>query len=287
MTARKTYPIDWRSELKDLKPYLEGQGGVVRIIYGGEACAPREFREVVTVAYEDKPDNRKWKSVRIDRGWYTTRLLTEILHEFDRKLSDAGHPPATDPDPTSTINVLAGNEFHDTAEINIDRFSVNDSNPFNLPADRDRRVRAICERLKAFLSAGGRMMVILNHAAAHEQNEFWRHLWHRNLELLVDYGLFLMPMVDRSEGSSIDREFAPASHKDIRLPDWLDESRSNDAYDDLIDILQKESVGLSAEAASAAAAAYLAGNEGSSIKQVHDNLWKLIIRVNESRRHDA
>jgi hypothetical protein len=92
MAPRNTYPIDWRRELNQLRPFLNGKGGFVRVTYDDD-CAPREFREIIKSIFENKTDNSNWKSIRIDPNWYSTKFLAEIIHEFEQKLSKSGSPP--------------------------------------------------------------------------------------------------------------------------------------------------------------------------------------------------
>jgi hypothetical protein len=140
MAPRNTYPIDWRRELKALRPFLNGKGGTVRIIYDGDDCAPREFREIIKSIFENKTDNRKWKSIRIDSEWYSTKLLADILHEFEQKLSDNGRSCRTEEAAANGLNFLAYNEFHEHTEISIENLSINTSDPLRQPQDRDKRV---------------------------------------------------------------------------------------------------------------------------------------------------
>ena len=97
--ASRVYPIDWREELAQLGPYLKGRGGVVRVRYAGERCAPSAFLATLTSEYEFKDDNRNWQSIRIDHQVYSVRYLSGIRDEFlryagvliDNRYNHAGH----------------------------------------------------------------------------------------------------------------------------------------------------------------------------------------------------
>jgi hypothetical protein len=181
---------------------------------------------------------------------------------------------------------LAGNEFHANAEINVENLNINTSDPFRQPGDRDERIKSVCERLKQFLGRGGRMMVVLNHASLQEQSHFWAHFWHDGLENLLPNGLLVIQMVDRSHGKPAYHDFASDPDLSINLPAMLDEARSDNAFDDLTEILSKEIPGLSPEAIWAAANAHLSNNE-ESVKKLHDNLSKLIVKLSQGNRYGA
>lgn len=279
---RDMFSIDWRYEFAALGPFIDGKGGVVRITYNGDNCAPHEFRKILKLKYENKPDNMDWRSIRIDREWHSTRLLAEILYEFDRKISDGAGKKATKPEAPLGLSILSDNVFQGDTEITIENLAVNSDQSFTLPGERDQRVQDICQRLRAFLAAGGHMMVVLNHFLVEEQGNFWNHLWHERLERLVELGLFFVQMVDRSEVDRRYHDMAPFPNVELDLPEGLDEPRQDDAYDDLIDILSNEFEDMTLEAASTAASALLISNQGN-VKELHNNLFSLIMRLGKSR----
>lgn len=279
--SRHTSPIDWRFELAKLDSHINGKGGVVRITYNGDVCAPREFREVMKNKYENKSDNQTWISIRIDRGWHSTRYLADILHAFNVKLGFYDEESKSDEENTAPIRILTGNEFHGDADINIDQLHVNSDSTFSLPAERDQRVDDTYGRLRKLLSTSGHIMVILNHAPTEGQGEFWNYFWHERLESLVKEGLFFVQMVDRSDGGGSYHDLAPAPDFELDLPESLDDIRQDDARNDLIEILVNEVNGLSQDAASAAAVSHVNSNY-DSVKRLHDTLPWLILGLRES-----
>ena len=106
-----------------------------------------------------------------------------------------------------------------------------------------------------------------------EQSQFWAHFWHEGLETLVNDGLLVIHMVDRSLGKLTYHDCAPEPDLVIDLPAIIDNSRSDDAFDDLTDILAKEVPGLAPEVISAVVNTHLSNNE-DSVKKLHDNLSK-------------
>jgi hypothetical protein len=220
------------------------------------------------------------------REWHSTRGLPDILHEFEIKLSNDTGAIRNKDETGDALNILTENEFHSPTEINIDNLNINAAGPHHDPRARDKHVQEICERLKRFLTQGGRMMIILNPAPPSEQSEFWYQLWNRGLAALVSKGLLFIHMVDRSTGTPTFHDCAPEPDLTIDLPNKLDESRGDEAFDDLTDILVKELPGFAPELIYAIVTTHLTNNE-DSIKKLHDNLPKLILRLSQDYRHGA
>ena len=128
------------------------------------------------------------------------------------------------------------------------------------------------------------MMVVLNPASPSEQSEFWYQLWNKGLDALGSKGLLLVHMVDLSTGKPTFHEFTPEPDLTIELPTKLDDDRSDEAFDDLTDILAKELPRLTPEVISAVVTAHLTNNE-DSIKKLHDNLPRLIVKLSQDHRH--
>lgn len=225
--------IDWRIEFKKLSPYLGGGGGVARVYYDGDAAAPRQFNSSLKRYYHDA-DNRL--SIRISREWFTTHLLSDVLHEFARKLSSVGPPPERQSTPHD-IQILSGNEIGGDAYLSLSDVRIGDS-PFDHVRERTARIAAIKGSLAAFLGAEGRMMVVVQHSRPGDQNHFWRALWRGALVDLTDSGLFLVHMVDRSDGQGV-HEDAAEPDLELTLPsNFEDDARDAEAYDDLYELFE-------------------------------------------------
>src|SRR5438477_11023705 len=82
----RIYPIDWREQLARLGPFLRGTGGVARVRYSGERCAPSTFLDMLKSEYEFKDDNQSWQSICIDYEVYSVRYLSGIRDELVRKI---------------------------------------------------------------------------------------------------------------------------------------------------------------------------------------------------------
>ena len=235
----RIYPIDWRDEFGQLAPYLDRQGGVVRIRYAGKRCAPSAFLVTLKSEYECKDDNRNRHSIRIDHEVYTVRYLSGIRDEFVRlmrlELPSADRANGL----PGSFSVFAGVEA-DSVEADISNVTQTNyfggENPALMSRNRDRWVKALCDGLAEF-HAVGHMMVVVNHGPPDDQDEFWRYMWREGLETLVDSGLLLVHMVDVSDGAAGIHDLAPAAQLEIDLPTALGQRARNEAIEDLTSII--------------------------------------------------
>lgn len=273
---QKTFPLDWRPELKKLEPFFAGKGGVVRIWYEGRDCAPHRFNAILKERYQ-KSDNGLWTSIRIDPEWHTTHLLEDVLHEFERKLREVGFieengqqlamPP---------VSVLSDNDIDGNADISIESSIIGSYvESGNSPMRRDKKISAICNSLKQFLIDNGHFMIVMNHASPGRQSYFWRLMWRGGLDRLTQRGLLLIHFVDRAEEANIHPD-APVEELSLHLPKALlgDDSRQDDVYDDLIDIF--EALGHDRDSAAMGARVHLQNNL-EKISDLHDKLITVLL----------
>ena len=239
----RVYPIDWRGEFAQLAPYVNGKGGIVRLRYAGEPCAPSAFLSTLTCEYEHKDDNRDWRSIRIDREVYSVRYLSGIRDEFVRKIGldlPEAYRVEGAPSPLKVFtDVEAGGDIHADVSNVTQNVYVNGDNPALMSRSRGRWVNELCGQLSEFLIAG-HMMVVVNHGSPEDQDEFWRYLWQDGLEGLVDAGLLLVHMVDVSNGTTVVHDLAPLGHLEVDLPTALSPAAQNDAIEDLTEIIERE-----------------------------------------------
>lgn len=237
------YPIDWRDEFAQLSPYLNGQGGVVRIRYAGELCAPSAFLGALTSEYECKDDDRDWRSIRIDREIYNVRYLSGIRDEFVRKmnleLSEAVGVEAAFASLNVFTGVDAGGDVHADISNVVQNIYVTSDDPALMSHARGRWIAELCDQLVNFLHAG-HIMVVVNHGSRDDQDEFWRHLWQDGLENFIGAGLLLVHMVDVSDGSADVHDLAPPGHQEINLPTALSARARDDSIEDVTEIIVRE-----------------------------------------------
>lgn len=239
----RVYPIDWRDEFAQLAPYLNGQGGVVRIRYLGQPCAPSVFLDTLKSEYEWKDDNRNWRSIRIDHEVYSVRYLSGIRDEFARKIGlelPEAHGVEAAPAPFNVFtDVEAGGDLRAEVSNVTQNIYASGDNPALMSQIRGRWVKDLCGQLKAFLIAD-HMMVVVNHGSHRGQDEFWRYLWQDGLEGLVDAGLLLVHMVDVSDGTTSIHDLAPNANLEVDLPVALSANTQDHAIEDLTAIVMRE-----------------------------------------------
>src|SRR5438270_1042204 len=279
--ASRVYPIDWREELAQLGPYLKGRGGVVRVRYAGERCAPSAFLATLTSEYEFKDDNRNWQSIRIDHQVYSVRYLSGIRDEFLRKIrlrlpkaygiSEASASLAV------LTDVAAGGDVHaDVSNLTLNQYSGGD-NAALLSEARDRWIKPLCEQVAEFLN-GGHMMVVVNHGSRESQDEFWRYLWRDGLERLAISGLLLVHMIDVSDASAHIHDLAPPAHVDVDLPAALGVAAQDHAIEDLTGFILREIPRINPDQARAAAHA-LVVTHADDIPRLHGKYFGYLLTL--------
>ncbi len=234
----RSFPIDWRRELAQLQPFLDGKGGVACVRYDGQRCAPNKFIATLTSVYEGRWDGSQfaeasgtWRSLRIDPENYKMRYLSDIRKEFARKLMIQLPLPVTPGQSSGPIQVASNNTaggaqtFHTSVEFHGDHDAV-------LAFRRDAWIQALRAELEQFLR-GGHFMVILVHGSKEEQREFWDDLWHGGMSDLLPVGLFLVRMIDRTDTPTGEHHRAAAPDVEITLPLDLGAEQQADAMEDI------------------------------------------------------
>ncbi len=259
---RRIYPIDWRDEFDQLAPYLNGRGGVVRVSYAGDRCAPSAFLGTLKSEYECKDDNQTWRSIRIDHQVYTVRYLSGIRDEFVRLMKFELPRPDSAEGLPGALSVFADVEA-DSVEADISNVIQNNyfggENPALMSRNRDRWVEALRVGLAEFLKSG-HMMVVVNDGPRADQDEFWRYLWRGGLDNLVDFGLLLVHLIEVSDGTAGIHDLAPAARLEINLPTTLGQRARNEAVEDLTRLIVRTVPAIPADRARGEAHALVAAH---------------------------
>lgn len=277
----RVHPIDWRDELEQLRPYLNGEGGVVRLQYVDQRCAPSSFLDTLKSEYECKSDGRVWRSLRIDHQVYSVRYLPGIRDEFVRKMGF--EPP--EPDPSSrfsaSFNVFTDVEAGSDIRADISNVSqhiyAGGENPDLMSRERGRWIGVLCQQLAEFLEAG-HMMVVVNHGTIDSQDEFWRHLWKGGLENLVARGLLLVHVLELEDKGEVVHDLAPAAELQINLPVALSLGAQLHAIEDMTNIIARE-FGLESEHDARLRADTLVKTHVDDIRRLHRQFAALILRL--------
>jgi hypothetical protein len=258
----RIYPIDWREEFGQLAPHLNGKGGVVRVKYAGDRCAPSAFLTTLKSEYECKEDSRTWRSIRIDHQVYTVRYLSGIRDEFMRLMNlELPRPDSVEGLPGTLsvfTDVQAENVQADISNVTQNNYFGGD-NPELKSRNRDRWMDALCAALAQFLKSG-QMMVVINHGEPAAQDEFWRYLWHGRFDGLVAFGLFLVHMIDVTDGSGRVHDLAPVAHLEIDLPSTLGPRARREAVEDLVRVIERRVPAIPPDRARGAADALVAAH---------------------------
>jgi hypothetical protein len=255
------YKIDWKKERDALTPHMNGKGGIIRVEYRGDECAPNNFNAMLKQWHAEV--GAPSFSIRIDPDYFTTRTLEDILDEFDKKLAVAGYPTA--PVDAARTTILSENRVGGNATFHMENVFINGG--FDGAKIRSKRVSAVLAALVDFLKKG-RCMVVAQHHSPADQNFFWRHFWQGGLDTLVAHGLLLVHFHDKNADDRLHTD-APAPDLTLTLPrDLSSDDRDEQAYDDLYDVFKEK--GLSNDGASEAASTLLLLSK-LSVAAVHDN----------------
>lgn len=270
MHSAAKYRLDWRSELERLSPYLNGNGGVVRIEYNSDDAAPSFFNHILKEDF-GKPDNKMWISLRIYPEWFTTRKVPGILDEIDRLLAEVGFPAKKIP---TELKILTNNVVGHDLNVTIEGLTIHQGGGPKGIALRERTA-SVCAAMSRYVKAGGQFMITVNDAPILEQTDFWQQIWNAGLAEAGGGNLVLMihagPKAERQQ-----HDESPEPNEIIILPDSVetDEIRCEHIYDDLIDAFTaagvQDSVG--------SATVHLESNK-QSVLQLHMKLSASIMAV--------
>jgi hypothetical protein len=258
----RIYPIDWREEFGQLAPHLNGKGGVVRVRYAGDRCAPPAFLTTLKSEYECKEDGQTWRSIRIDHQVYTVRYLSGIRDEFVRLMNLKLPTPDDAEGLPGALSIFTDVEA-ETIHADISNVTQNNyfggENPELKSRNRDRWMDALCAALAQFLKSD-HMMVVINHGEPAAQDEFWRYLWRGRFDGLVALGLLLVHMIDVTDGGGRVHDLAPVAHLEIDLPGTLGPRARKEAVEDLMSIIVRRVPAISPDRARGAADALVAAH---------------------------
>ncbi|MDT8758035.1 hypothetical protein MZO42_04940 [Sphingomonas psychrotolerans] len=233
------YRIDWRREFATLAPYLNGNGGVIGVEYDSEEAAIDKFNHLIKEGFA-RPGDHMWTSLRVDHEWFTTRRVAGILDEMDRLLADAGFPAERACEGLYALNLFSGNDVAGDLRANLTNVTLQMDGPVAGAAFRGR-VRAVSEAMCRYIASGGHFMIVINDTPIPDQAGFWHEIWLGGLAKACGDKLLVIVHA----GPRAERRYhadAPVRDRILYLPDSFesDETRENDAYDDLFEVFKAE-----------------------------------------------
>lgn len=280
---RRIYPVDWRDSFSQLRPYLDGKGGAIQVRYSGRQCAPSAFLDALKSEYDNTVGGFKRCSIRLDKSVYSVRYLSGIRHEFMRLMGGAVQQTSSQSILPFTAEIAKNIQSDGSVNISLQDVGVyvHTDSPMSGFRDRALWVQRLCHQIEKFL-LDGRMLVILCHGTADDQNEFWRYLWRDGLENLMDSGLVFLHMVDISDSSGIMHDLAPRSAVRINLPSALDSTAIQHAVDDMKVIFRREFPSMQDSVAEAYAFSIAVPNDGD-IPKLHEALAAVLMKLGGDR----
>lgn len=232
------FRLDWRQEMQQLGPFLCGKGGVVRIDFQTEKAAQGKFSHLLKEDFIATGNGRCF-SIRFDDKWSTTFTVDDQIAEFAEKLSNSGIEVKFERTATGPIDYLSNNSVEgDFIAYAPGAVFVNG---FDQSAYAQRkRVAAICDGVRRFVAAGGRLMLVINDMPHNEQQPFWTRFWNAGLAEAGGENLLLIYFTGPKCGT-VPHDDAPSADLHLRLPEAIsgDQKREDEVYDDIIDVFRK------------------------------------------------
>jgi hypothetical protein len=272
------YRIDWRREFEALAPYLKGKGGIVGIEYDSDEAASDKFNYLLKENF-GRPGNHMWSSLRVDHDWFTTHKAAGILDEMNRLLTDAGFPAERTQEEHYALNLFSGNDLEQgDLTSNWTNVTLHVGGLLAGAALR-ARVRAVSEAMCRYIACGGHFMIVVNDAPVSHQSEFWRDIWLGGLAEACGEKLLLVIHAGPRAGRRYHDD-SPQLDERVFLPNSFEaeDSRQDDAYDDLFDVFKAEGFENPGESATL----HLTGTM-SSVRQLHVKLSAAIMNRNKNR----
>lgn len=270
------FRLDWLREAKKLKPYFDGQPGVVRIDFESEDAAVGKFNHYIKEEFQRGNGNGHWLSLRLDDEWSTTYTVDDQIHAIARKLEEAGVQVDWNPAQGSVGDIASGNHSEGDLDITISNAVV--VNGMDISRwGVEKRLTLVCDAMKRFVENGGHFMLIVNDMKRPDQGKIWKTVWNAGLRDAGGDKLCLVYYVGPQCGGA-PHDDAPAPELVFKLPHDIetDDARMGEVYDDIFDILTGRE-GYSREAAAAAANAIVSSN-CSSVRKLHEGLAKTILK---------
>ncbi|MBO1326012.1 hypothetical protein K2X14_13800 [Acetobacter sp. TBRC 12305] len=273
--AANVFRVDWESEFKRLRPFLEGKGGVVQINFTSEDAAPSKFNHILKEDFR-APGNGSCLSLRIDDAWSTTYTVDDQINAFARKLGEGGVVVDFPKVAPYDGNVLSQNSASGDLTISVAGLTI--VNGFDQsPYAQGKRIEAVCDGVRRFVNDGGHFMVVVNDMTQGEQARFWKQFWYAGLERAGGQSLLLIYFVGPKCGNRPHADAPPPSLR-LTLPTAIegDEVRENCVYDDILGLFEeagymREEVGVAADG--------IISSHGHSVLAVQEGLAKLFWRL--------
>jgi hypothetical protein len=279
VTRLGVHAIDWRSQFSDLRPFMDGQGGVVAV-RTSDASPHVKFAKVLRQALDEQSQPCRWSTAQVDALNENTRYAGGVIALLEEKLEmldvvDAVRDP----------RIVIGSDIEAGDAVTVSHVAVNYA-VGSLDESRQlrRRAAAIGDRVRELAPDRRLALIVLNtdHEEARSMGDFCTMLWEPVLEPLVtECGLLVVDLADPRKPR--DETWPPAPALTLDLPErYLGEDLVA-AQEDVAKILIDECPDyIKGDAAAIAARAFLAGCD--DVREAHARLSRLIATISARER---
>lgn len=268
------FRLDWLREAKKLRPFFDGEPGVVRIDFQSEEAAVDKFNHLIKDKFQNGHGNGQWLSARLDDDWSTTHTIVDQIHAIARKLEEGSIVIDWSQAQSGFGDVASGNHSDGDMDISISGSVIMNGMDAS-PAGVQKRLDLVCEAMRQFVAHGGRFMLVVNDMERQDQGKIWKAIWHAGLRDAGGDRLSLVYYTGPKCGQE-PHDDAPAPSVNFTLPHNIeaDETRKDEVYDDVIGILTAR--GYSSDEA-VSAAAMLVDSNSDSVRRLHMGLSKAMM----------
>ncbi len=263
------FRLDWQREAKKLKPFFDGEPGVVRIDFQSTEAAVNKFNWFIEEQFQNANGNGQWLSARLDDDWSTTYTVDDQIHAISRKLEEADIKVDWTQAQSGVGDVASGNQSDGDIDINISDSVIMNGMDAS-PAGVQKRLNLLCDALRQFVASGGRFMLVVNDMKQQNQGKIWKAIWNAGFRDAGGDRLSLVYYVGPKCGQE-PHDDAPSPDVAFTLPHSIeaDETRQEEVYDDVVEILTAR--GYSSDEA-VSAAAMLVDSNSDSVRRLHMGL---------------
>lgn len=229
MTNETDIRINWRSQIKELEPFLEGQGGIVHV-HGSWKSACNSFVKLIRQRIAHVPSGL---SIRLAHDDPATRYPAAIAFKLAKKVGAALEQQRPD-------QVLS--DIHAGGDISIDSVSIDLSGH----GSRDRipdsvQMKHLLERTAEWVHRGRVCLILFNWDQVPVDTVKWfeYNLWNGGLSELTNSGFLLICVSESCGDSGQDELFSWAPTCSLYLPPVYQGSDKLHALEDMAGILQR------------------------------------------------
>ncbi|NBC32901.1 MAG: hypothetical protein GVY13_09530 [Alphaproteobacteria bacterium] len=230
------YHINWHSQIEELKPFLNGQGGVIAIEVDENRSAPEKFVGVLTRLL----DSKGAFSLRVNSQDSRTHYPEDIIANLEHRLG-LGQAPSTDVKSIlKNAEVACNNEAGRDMNIDLDiGVGLGQYGSSNFVIERTGLIVKAIEEVLADKQVC--LFLVQSHRFdARVKDWLWPVLWRDGLLPFIQQGLVLIDVYDERAETRQRHWARPPANRILNLPPKYDRQDRIHAHRDIKEIILRE-----------------------------------------------